>query len=179
MKTCKEIWAIATEYRGTQLKSRLEAQCAFFLDLMGLDWHYEAFSWMLPCGIAYIPDFWIPELHMIVECRGYSNDRGQRQLKDFADHLGDFSVQRFLQIGPQACWHHAECAGKVPAVFGCCRHGLWWPNEAKTYPNNRCLCVIPELIFAGALSLKDGKILFNGSGLESLVSGSVTTESCL
>lgn len=71
--------AIPTVYRGIQLRSRLEANVAFFLDELGLAWEYEPISFMLDDGTHYRPDFWIPEQRLWVECRGYTTPEGQWQ----------------------------------------------------------------------------------------------------
>lgn len=52
-----EIKAIPTVYRGVEMRSRLEADVAFMLDGLGMDWHYEPCSLLLPNGQHYRPDF--------------------------------------------------------------------------------------------------------------------------
>lgn len=44
--------AIATTYRGTRFRSRLESRWAAFFDLLGFEWQYEPFD-----ARGYIPDF--------------------------------------------------------------------------------------------------------------------------
>lgn len=49
------IGAVPTEYRGWQMRSRLEARTAVALDGMGLEWKYEpGHNWP---GLRYAPDF--------------------------------------------------------------------------------------------------------------------------
>jgi hypothetical protein len=105
--------AIPTLYKGVQLKSRLEAQAAVLFDKLGWKWEYEKFSFMLPSGIPYIPDFWMGESvpWLMVECRGYSNDRGDRQIDEFVDLVeepGGFdlgpevgNLYNFIVVGPE------------------------------------------------------------------------------
>lgn len=79
--------AIPTEYEGVKFKSRLEAQCAFLFDQLDWEWEYEPRSFMLPNGIAYTPDFYIPSCGAFWECRGYSTDKGEAQIQGFASLL--------------------------------------------------------------------------------------------
>lgn len=80
-----EIKAIPTEYRGVQLKSRLEAQAAFLFDKLGWEWRYEPASFMLPNGVSYTPDFLLPGQNAVLECRGYRNEKGTKQIIGFCD----------------------------------------------------------------------------------------------
>lgn len=46
---------------------------------------YEPDSFLLESGYHYIPDFWVPKLHLWVEVRGYTTTKGQAQLKGFGE----------------------------------------------------------------------------------------------
>lgn len=78
-----EFKAIPTVYGGVQLKSRFEAQTARLIDCMGWKWEYEAHSFMLPSGINYMPDFWLPEYKGFFECRGYRSEKSDSQIREF------------------------------------------------------------------------------------------------
>jgi len=62
--------AIKTEYKGVQMKSRLESNIAMFLDSLGIKWVYEPKSFLLKAGFHYMPDFYLPELNMWIEGKG-------------------------------------------------------------------------------------------------------------
>ena len=79
--------AIPTIYAGVQLKSRLEAQMAYLFDTFRIPWRYECTSMMLPSGILYTPDFWLPYHMAVVECRGYHSAKGERQLESFGEQI--------------------------------------------------------------------------------------------
>jgi len=64
------IAAIETEYCGYRFRSRLEARWAVFLDALGLEWEYEKEGYRLANGLAYLPDFWLPELECWLEIKG-------------------------------------------------------------------------------------------------------------
>lgn len=69
------------------LKSRLEAFVAWLLDKLELEWQYEPESFMLPNGVNYLPDFWLPAARVWVETRGYDTAKGRKQLEGFAQLL--------------------------------------------------------------------------------------------
>lgn len=55
-----EIKAIETVYKGYRFRSRLEAKWAFYFDVLGVEWLYEAEGFDLgPLGY-YLPDFLFP-----------------------------------------------------------------------------------------------------------------------
>lgn len=78
------IRAIPQYYHGVRMRSRLATKTALLFDRLGWEWKYEPFSVMLPSGLSYKPDFYIPEHRLVVECRGYREELKDRQLDDFA-----------------------------------------------------------------------------------------------
>lgn len=94
--------AIPTVYAGIKLKSRLEAQCAYLLDILGWNWAYEPQSYMLRNGVAYTPDFVVRDLELVIECRGYETDRGSAQIEGFTAEFDQHGFRFFLLIGPGA-----------------------------------------------------------------------------
>jgi hypothetical protein len=85
---------IATYYQGVLFRSRFEGTTAFFLDKLKLNWDYEPDSFLLPNGYHYIPDFWISKLHLWLEVRGYSNTKGNAQMKGFGELVMDRRVDK-------------------------------------------------------------------------------------
>lgn len=55
-----------TVYNGIQMRSRLEAGFAAWLDKMRADWSYEPKAFGGPEG-QYLPDFYVPQLWLIGE----------------------------------------------------------------------------------------------------------------
>lgn len=126
--------AIPTHYRGINFRSRFEADTAFWLDGLGLLWEYEPTSYLLDSGIHYRPDFWIDQLGLFVESRGYVNREGQQQLAQFTQWIWDGKLDRmkwrtvvpatvdsypdYLVIGPDAV---RFVEAKARAGTGLCR----------------------------------------------------------
>lgn len=59
-----------TVYNGIQFRSKLEAKTAQALDIFGMPWQYEPQGYKLTNGLWYKPDFWLPQAHQFVECKG-------------------------------------------------------------------------------------------------------------
>jgi len=82
-----EFKAIPTVYKGIKLKSRFEGDVAYLIDNLGYPWKYEPQSYKLPNGYDYLPDFYIPELRLFIECRGYETEKGGGQIEGFAEMI--------------------------------------------------------------------------------------------
>lgn len=63
---------IETTYAGCRFRSRLEARWAVFFDALGVTWAYEREAYALGDGLAYLPDFWLPELATWAEVKGHA-----------------------------------------------------------------------------------------------------------
>ena len=57
-----EIKAIETIYNGRRYHSRLEARWAVFFDSLGIRFEYEPEGFVLSNGMAYLPDFFLPDI---------------------------------------------------------------------------------------------------------------------
>jgi len=79
-----QIKAIPTFYKGTQFKSRLESNIAFFLDGLGIKWVYEPKSFLLSSGKHYWPDFYLPELKMWIEGKGVITKKNIQTMISFS-----------------------------------------------------------------------------------------------
>jgi hypothetical protein len=128
--------AIPTVFKGIKLKSRFEGDIAFLVDRLGYKWQYEPQSYLLEDGTHYWPDFYLPELKLFIECRGYESDKGADQIDGFgklitAGEIGPNLVKRpqipddcefaysdiyneyldYLVIGPNSCTFY-ECTAR-------------------------------------------------------------------
>jgi hypothetical protein len=173
------ITAIPTTYNGVQLRSRMEAQCAFLFDRLGWNWEYETYSIMLPNGVSFTPDFWLPEIDVVVECRGYESWKGRRQIQGLASlvqRAGGFEVPSkrwyvndFLVVGPRDIARYSssptseenELSGHPPIIRLC---GCGW--ELLQHNTLYCFGCESSAIACIALSVKRGKISVNGSPVE-------------
>lgn len=192
--TEREISAIPTSYKGIQLKSRMEAQCAVLFDKLGWEWEYEKYSLMLPSGTTFIPDFWIPKLQMLVECRGYESARGNRQIEELGGLMisagraktpqewGQWIIQMGLPDGVQAREFMVVREGgsaifsvaeewELPAIVTHCTECGCWGIDAAPLEFNAHYCCAPaykprHLDRAYVISVSQGKVLVNGKPLE-------------
>lgn len=60
--------AIETVWNGVRYRSRLEARWAIFFDALGVEHQYEPEGFDLG-GLWYLPDFWLPEQKLWLECK--------------------------------------------------------------------------------------------------------------
>jgi hypothetical protein len=84
--------AIPTVFKGIRLKSRLEGDIAFLINSMGYQWQYEPQSYLLENGTHYLPDFYVPELKLFIEGRGYESDKGESQINGFAKMIAQGEI---------------------------------------------------------------------------------------
>lgn len=158
--------AIPTTYNGIQLKSRMEAQCALLFDTLGWEWQYEPESLMLPSGVNYLPDFWIPEFQCVIECRGYESDKGRKQIEGFRDLIRDSgtgshrfgSSPSYLTIGPERV-EFFWCVGATILTEGviawCDRCRMWAPSGEWI---QICHCSCCQSHLTQRITVDEGKI---------------------
>jgi hypothetical protein len=91
--------AIKTSYKGIKYKSRLEASIAWIIDNMRHEFKYEPQSFLLPSGIHYWPDFYVPNIHLWIEGRGYETDKGESQIQEFSRLIGEGYILPDCTIG--------------------------------------------------------------------------------
>lgn len=70
----KNIATQPTTYQGVTFRSKLEAKTAQALDIFGMPWQYEPQGYKLSNGLWYKPDFWLPQAHQFIECKGVMNE---------------------------------------------------------------------------------------------------------
>ncbi len=69
-----DIKPIETKYKGYLFRSRAEARWAMFFDLMKIPYAYEPEGLLLPNGIRYLPDFYLPDCDTWFEVKGVMDD---------------------------------------------------------------------------------------------------------
>jgi len=63
-----------TKYNGIQMRSKLEARYAKYLDDNGIEWVYEPKRfWLEDIQTTYMPDFYLPILDEYTEVKGWDN----------------------------------------------------------------------------------------------------------
>jgi hypothetical protein len=109
----KKLKAIDTYWLGYAFRSRLEARWAIFFTRMGIAFQYELEGWILPNGVRYLPDFYLPHIQTWAEvkpaqlsaeelerCRQLALGSGQCVLlligvPDFVDYEGLMAVHLY------------------------------------------------------------------------------------
>lgn len=113
--------AIETTYGGHRFRSRLEARWAVWLDHVGVNWEYESEGFEVGARLSlrdenhfYLPDFWLPDLHLYAEVKGSLDDGELYRLLDIA-------------AGISASTTGGGCTGPVNdfIVLGPIPHGGW------------------------------------------------------
>jgi hypothetical protein len=120
--TAAPLKAIETHYNGYRFRSRLEARWAVFLDTLGVPYQYEPQGFDLG-GLAYLPDFWLPDQRCWLEIKPDDNgwyqwDAAGRQYVPSDDPRAPATDEDFLLAC--TCAHRlAESSGfPVFMLFG-------------------------------------------------------------
>lgn len=87
-----EIKPIETVYRGYRFRSRLEARWAVFFDTAGIPWQYEPEGFDLGEDGYYLPDFYLPTVHLRrrdkpglwIEVKGVLDDVSRKKVYAFS-----------------------------------------------------------------------------------------------
>lgn len=64
------IQPIETHWLGYRFRSRAEARWAVAFDALGIAFEYELEGFVLPDGMRYLPDFYLPKVNMWAEVKG-------------------------------------------------------------------------------------------------------------
>jgi hypothetical protein len=154
--------AIPTVYGGVQMRSRMETQCALLFDRLGWKWEYESKSYMLKNGVAYIPDFFIPTLDLIVECRGYESDKGSAQISGFAAEMEAHEIYNYLVIGPDKCTRYIyKQKPREANLTYCCACGVW-TFSVQGWIHGACDRCINFTFNELRIEASEGKVRFGG-----------------
>jgi len=97
---------IPTEYNGTKFKSRLEANVAYFLDGLKIEWQYEPQSFLLKIG-HYMPDFYLPQLRTWIEVKGKIDKKAWQTIQE----LSKTTKQPIILFGSREAWFIGETWG--------------------------------------------------------------------
>tara|TARA_R110000824_G_scaffold192006_3_gene373959 strand:- start:2472 stop:2930 length:459 start_codon:yes stop_codon:yes gene_type:complete len=95
------IKAIETEYKGHKFRSRLEARWAVFFNAMGWEWEYEPEGYKMEYRgeiIHYLPDFWLPGMHVHAEVKGPALNTEDRLKIEALAYTSDRAVYVFSGI---------------------------------------------------------------------------------
>ncbi len=138
------IKAIETRYAGCRFRSRLEARWAVFFDSLGTPWEYEPQGVYGDDGTPYLPDFWLPEMHLWAEVKGSVDHASISKVMHALPSLRQYNshqVERVLVVlGPVPCpgraWTHTrlDMLGDRVLWQAAFFHGPDWYMEAYGAP---------------------------------------------
>lgn len=94
------IKAIETHYAGCRFRSRLEARWAVFFDTLGITWEYEAQGYELEDGTRYLPDFWLPGVHVETDDRVLHGIHVEVKGSDDQLHADADRLNEMVDCGP-------------------------------------------------------------------------------
>lgn len=115
------IQAIPTVYRGIQMRSKLEAAWARFMDEHATKWAYEPTGFDLD-GVRYLPDFWLPDCRTFLEVKGLMDDASERKIAALVEAAAPRGITVVVGEAPAGERFHLrspEDDGPY-AVFGVC-----------------------------------------------------------
>lgn len=121
--------AIETQYKGYRFRSRLEARWAVFMDALGLRWEYEVEGYDLGEQGYYLPDFWLPELELLLEIKPRLREN---EWPNIAAFEGDYKLPASLVVlcGSPFLGRVGLCFKRVVSRQGIeatCFYDTWWP----------------------------------------------------
>lgn len=93
-----ELRAIETTYNGYRFRSRAEARFAVFMDALSVRYRYEPEGHPVGPGLAYLPDFWLPQLNCYVEIKGESPNDEERLKAQRLAEIAKRDVYLFDQL---------------------------------------------------------------------------------
>lgn len=75
-------------YNGIEFRSKLESKTAQALDNIGVKYEYEPAGYKLTNGMWYRPDFWLPDAHQFVECKGKMDSTDSAKIYGLVEDTG-------------------------------------------------------------------------------------------
>jgi hypothetical protein len=141
--------AIETVYNGYRFRSRLEARWAVFFDAAGIKYEYEPEGYDLGSQGWYLPDFWLKDLEMWLEVKGFLTEE-EREFRR-CEALWSAS-ERPVLLGVEGPWYGSlflYCNDTTDSGGGSGWWPAWWIDgfdgarpclEVDVYRTDRCLC---------------------------------------
>lgn len=79
----RDSWGNENVYRGDNLRSNWETYAAKLILYSGYTYEYEHKRYFLAPGVSYLPDFYIPELGLYIEVKGFLLEKDKVKLNLF------------------------------------------------------------------------------------------------
>lgn len=116
------IKAIETEYNGYRFRSRLEARWAIFFDALDVKYQYEPEGFELSDGTYYLPDFYLPDLHLFVEVKGVMGKEDIHKIEQFREDNAENALDG------NCLWVVGDIPSEQELTDSC------WPYSHYDYP---------------------------------------------
>lgn len=81
------MWSKKTEYNGQKYRSKTEADVAKTLEKLPYTVRYEDYLATFNDEDQYLPDFYIEDIDLFIEVRGYDTEDGNRKIEKFANQI--------------------------------------------------------------------------------------------
>lgn len=79
-------------FGAVAMRSRWEVAFASVFDDQGYEWEYEPKRFTLPSGATYTPDFYLPQVDLWVEVKGYLTPQAKAKFDEFCEMVGRRAV---------------------------------------------------------------------------------------
>ena len=139
----------------------MEARWAVFLDKMGTSWEYEKEGYRLPDGTQYLPDFWLPALHLWLEVKGQTPTKEELRKCELLRDQANAAVAIFhgqpvdFYCGTLFCWDEGDSSAGA---------SKWEVSLAHDYENKLCLSVDTNRVLWADSGFNHQLWLDNGCG---------------
>lgn len=81
-------WSKPSWYKGIHFRSRLEVKWASLFNKLKIKWEYEKQWFSVEPGLGYLPDFYLPDLGVFFEAKGFMDNNDMRKITGLARLLG-------------------------------------------------------------------------------------------
>lgn len=132
-----KIKPIETRYNGYRFRSRLEARWAVFFDTLGIKYEYEKEGYDLGKAGYYLPDFWLPQVHMWAEVKPVELTEEEHEKCDALVILSECPCLMLIGM-PEDKPYWARCPN---IAYECEEDGLTITNIKSVYITDEDFCL--------------------------------------
>lgn len=108
----KVVWYERADGITIRMRSTWESRIAAALDTLGLDWEYEPRRFVLE-DRTYTPDFYLPQLGIFYEVKGWFHERHQETVRQFRALYPDVALIVVTEPILKALEHLAKTQGRI------------------------------------------------------------------
>lgn len=90
-------WSKSITYRGVTFRSLWECYVAKLLLYSGIGFQYEPKRFYLAPGVSYLPDFYLPEMGIFIEVKGWLRQKDETRMTLFKSKV----TSKFVYLGQE------------------------------------------------------------------------------